>query len=62
MVCFDKPLDAVSKEVPGKRVDAMRTWIPVGLLLPLILLNAAIYGQNEHPVAAPDSIVLSGRE
>ena len=40
----------------------MRNWIPVGLLLPLMVLNAAIYGQNEHPLAAPDSVVLSGWE
>ncbi|HMG88259.1 MAG TPA: hypothetical protein VK574_21195 [Terracidiphilus sp.] len=41
----------------------MRNWLSMGLQLPLLMvLNNGAYAQNEHPVAAPDSIILSGRE
>jgi|GEM_PF-4443045 len=41
----------------------MRNWLPMGLQLTLLVaLNNVAYGQNEHPVAAPDSVILSGWE
>jgi hypothetical protein len=41
----------------------MRNWLPIGLQLALMtVLSGVIYGQNEHPVTAPDSVILSGWE
>lgn len=41
----------------------MRNWLSMGVQLALLMvLNNVAYGQNEHPVAAPDSVILSGYE
>lgn len=41
----------------------MRNWLPIGLQLALLtVVNNVVYGQNEHPLTAPDSVILSGWE
>jgi Tol biopolymer transport system component len=41
----------------------MRNRLPLGLQLALLtLLSSVVHGQNEHPLTAPDSVILSGWE
>jgi hypothetical protein len=41
----------------------MRNWLPLGLQLVLLtLLSSVVHGQNEHPLTAPGSVILSGWE
>jgi Tol biopolymer transport system component len=41
----------------------MRNWLTFGLQLALLtVVNNVVYGQNEHPLTGPDSVILSGWE
>lgn len=41
----------------------MRNWLPLGLQFVLLtVLSSVVHGQNEHPLTAPDSVILSGWE